>query len=302
MTPEFLRSLLGNLREGIAIAQNGRFVYVSQAYCRIYGYTEDEMLANSNSDVLQMVHPDDKEKLIKSHYERLEGKMTTNTYEVRVLSKKLETRWLDASVSVIDYHGKPATLMSVIDITERKIMEEHLRESMERFHALVNITPDFIAIHDSEGRFLFLNHFAEGFGEKDVIGNSAFEFLGEGSREIFMSNLQECIQTWTPRKFEYTAFGDEGKLKIYESCFIPLLDRNKQVNVVSFARDITDIKQAGQNVQDRILEMERLANLTIGRELAMIGLKKEVNRLLKEFGKEEKYKIIEDENSEEGSP
>ncbi len=301
MAPEFLRSLLDNLREGIAISQDGRFVFVSQAFCRIFGYTAEEILAKSSSDVLQMVHPDDREKLIKPHYERLEGKVAPNAYEVRVLSKNLETRWLDARVSVIDHNLKPATLMAVIDITERKVMEEHLRESMERFHALVNITPDFIAIHDTEGVYLFLNHYAEGFGENDIIGKSAFDFLGEGSHEIFRYNLQECIQTWTPRKFEYTAYGDRGILKIFESCLIPLLDRNKQVNVVSFARDITDIKKAGKDIQDKISEMERLANLTIGRELAMIGLKKEVNRLLKESGREKKYKIIEDEGSEEGS-
>jgi PAS domain S-box-containing protein len=299
MTPEFLRSLLDDLREGIAIEQDGRFVYVSQAYCRIYGYTTEEMLAKSSSDVLQMVHPDDLGKLIKLHYDRLEGKVANAAYEIRILSKNLETRWLDARVSVIDHNLKPATIMAVIDITERKVMEEHLRESMERFHALVNITPDFIAIHDAEGGYLFLNHYAKGYGEKDIIGKSAFEFLNEGSREIFRENLQECVQTWAPRKFEYTAFGEEGKMKIYESYLIPLLDRNKQVNVVSFARDITDIKESERDINEKISELERFKDLTVGRELVMIGLKKEVNRLLRESGREEKYRIIGEIGSEE---
>jgi PAS domain S-box-containing protein len=299
MTSDFLKSLLDNLREGIAVSQDGRFVFVSQAFCRIFGYTADEMLAKSNQDVELMVHPDDREKLIITHYERLEGKVAAPAYEVRVISKNHETRWLDARFSVIDHNMKPATMMSVIDITERKVMKDHLLESMERFHALVNITPDFFAIHDAEGRFLFLNHYIKGFSEKDVIGKSAYEFLSEDSREIFRDNLQECIRTWTARKFEYSALGEEGKLKIYESFLIPLLDHNKQVNIVSIARDVTDKTWAEEAIREKISELERFQDLTVGREMIMIGLKKEVNMLLKEQGREEKYKIVTGDGSQE---
>lgn len=301
MTPEILRSIIDNLREGIAITQDGCFVFASPGYCKILGYTADEILGKSSIDVELMMHPDDLGKVLQIHHDRMEGLVSEPAYEIRVMSKNGDLRWLDAKVSVMEFNGKPATLIAVIDITDRKIMIENLRESIERFHALVDITPDFIAIHDAEGRYLFLNHYAEGFGEKDVIGKSVYEFLSEVSREIFRENLHECVQTWTPRKFEYTAFGDEGKLKSYESCFIPLLDRNKQVNVVSFARDITDIQKAEHDIHEKITEMERFKDLTVGRELVMIGLKKEVNRLLKECGMEEKYIIIGDAGSEEGS-
>ena len=40
-------------------------------------------------------------------------------------------------------------------------------------------------------------------------------------------------------------------------------------------------------------DLQRFQNLTVGRELTMIELKKEVNNLLKQNGQEEKYKIVE---------
>jgi hypothetical protein len=56
--------------------------------------------------------------------------------------------------------------------------------------------------------------------------------------------------------------------------------------------DITERKKAEQAVQEKMDELERFHKLTVGRELTMIELKKEVNGLLKKMGQEEKYKIV----------
>ena len=56
--------------------------------------------------------------------------------------------------------------------------------------------------------------------------------------------------------------------------------------------DITERKMAEQAIQEKIDELERFHKLTVGRELTMIELKKEVNGLLKKMGQEEKYKIV----------
>jgi len=56
--------------------------------------------------------------------------------------------------------------------------------------------------------------------------------------------------------------------------------------------DITERKQAEEELQNKINELQRFHSVTIGRELTMIELKKEVNALLRESGEEEKYKIV----------
>jgi len=57
-------------------------------------------------------------------------------------------------------------------------------------------------------------------------------------------------------------------------------------------RDITMRKQAESVLKQKMDELERFNDLTVGRELVMIKLKKEINELLKLAGKEEKYTIV----------
>ena len=56
--------------------------------------------------------------------------------------------------------------------------------------------------------------------------------------------------------------------------------------------DFTERKQAEEELKKNIKQLERFNRLTVGRELRMIELKKEINELLKETGRVEKYKII----------
>src|SRR4030042_3879211 len=70
-------------------------------------------------------------------------------------------------------------------IAERKQAEESIQESEEKWRSLVSILPDYISLIDREGRFLFLNHYAEGFTEKEVIGSSVYQYFSTQSKEIF---------------------------------------------------------------------------------------------------------------------
>jgi ribosome assembly protein YihI (activator of Der GTPase) len=62
--------------------------------------------------------------------------------------------------------------------------------------------------------------------------------------------------------------------------------------VISFV-DITERKQAEQALLAKMDELERFQKLTVGRELTMVEIKKEVNSLLKKLGMDEKYRIVE---------
>jgi hypothetical protein len=57
--------------------------------------------------------------------------------------------------------------------------------------------------------------------------------------------------------------------------------------------DNTGRKQAEERLKKKMDELQRFQSLTVGRELVMIELKKEVNELLKISGRKEKYRIVE---------
>ena len=146
-----------------------------------------------------------------------------------------------------------ATLKLLEDLREenesRRKSEEVARLNEEKWRSLVNFSPDFIALHDLEGRFLFLNHYAEGFTEKDVIGSSVYQYQSPESVELFRSYTEIAINTWTSQLFEHTAMGENGTLKAYDEYLIPIRGKNHEINIMAIARDVTERKQAEDEQQ-----------------------------------------------------
>ena len=74
------------------------------------------------------------------------------------------------------YKGKPASQVILWDITNRKHMEEALRESHAKWRSLVENIPDVIVTLDRDGTILFINRLFPGYGRAQVIGANISDF------------------------------------------------------------------------------------------------------------------------------
>ena len=96
---------------------------------RIYSLTLKE--------IFESVHPEDKRMVMEQFMKKQEGSQDViNHYQYRIFNKKGEIVWLDNLSKTINFMGRPANLITVIDITERKLAEERLKESEEKFRSL----------------------------------------------------------------------------------------------------------------------------------------------------------------------
>jgi len=91
---------------------------------------------------------------------------------------------------------------------------------------------------------------------------------------------------------EFEVIGFNGGRSWLETSAVPFNTGGKIVQL-AITRDITERKLAEDALQEKMDELIRFHRLTVGRELTMIELKKEINELLKQSGKEEKYNIFE---------
>ena len=188
------------------------------------------------------------------------------------------------------------------DSKERKKLkaaQKALQESEARFKQVVEVANEWIWETDNEGIYTYCSPACEsitGYKPEELVGKMHFY-------DLFPPNHQADLMQNSPeflKKIE--VFRDsvnenlhkDGHIVLISTTGIPIINsKGKLTGYRGVAYDITLRKQAEEVIQNRVEELERFHKLTIGRELFMIELKKEINHLLGKLGKEPKYKIVE---------
>jgi PAS domain S-box-containing protein len=126
---EKFRVLANSSPTAIMLYQDDRWIYANRAAEQICGYPEQELLAMNFWDI---VHPDFRAIVRERGQSRQQREETTNRYEFKIITKDGEERWVSLSGASTILHGRPAGIISVLDITDRKLAEEERREWQER--------------------------------------------------------------------------------------------------------------------------------------------------------------------------
>ncbi|HWH70142.1 MAG TPA: PAS domain S-box protein, partial [Candidatus Sulfotelmatobacter sp.] len=153
-------------------------------------------------------------------------------------------------------HNLVETIVTFIDITERKQAEEELRESQERLQMIVRSEPECVKIVSSDGTLLEMNPAGLAMIETEsaasVIGKPIISIIHPEDRQAWMRFHASVVQG-SSGTLRFRILGLRGTPRWLESHSVPLHDRyGTTVSVLSVTRDITERKRA---------EEERLANL-----------------------------------------
>lgn len=126
--------LVENSLIGIYIDQDERIQFANKRLGHIFGYSRDEL---AGMDVLDLVHPEDKQLVKQIRERRLQGRHVPSEYEARGIKKGGETIWIKRRNSRIEYHGKPAILGNIVDISARKHAEKALQKARDELEQRV---------------------------------------------------------------------------------------------------------------------------------------------------------------------
>lgn len=121
---ERYRLLIETAQEGIVVVQDGRLVFANPRVSTIIGSPVGEL---KNMLFIDYVFHEDQESVLHNHRLRLEGRETPERYQLRILRKNGEIAWIETSGTCIEWNGQPAALNFLVDITERKEVEEKIR-------------------------------------------------------------------------------------------------------------------------------------------------------------------------------
>jgi len=143
---------------GISIIQDMGIKYINQRMADYLGYTREELLNLEPEGFLNIIHPDDRDWGKKiSLNNQLGGKKTTDHFEIRIIKKNGNTIWLDVYARTILYDGRSAAMNVSIDITDRKITEQKLKESEEKYRLIFDNSPIGIGISNKAGEVITIN-------------------------------------------------------------------------------------------------------------------------------------------------
>ena len=186
-------------------ATEGVFVDANDAFLRNTGYSRQEVIGRRAEDVGIVADTNEFEHFATT----LREQRTVYGIELKCRIKTGEIRTCRFSSGIILMGGKPHILSTVEDITEHKQAEEALRQSEEKFRALVEHSLDGILILDPQGRILFANHAAgkiiEAENFPDLVGvRNVMEFIAPESHADVI------------RDFSTVATGVDGYLARYK--------------------------------------------------------------------------------------
>ncbi|HLF74307.1 MAG TPA: PAS domain S-box protein [Anaerolineales bacterium] len=147
------------------------------------------------------------------------------------------------------------------DITERKQMEEALRESEERFRAIVSQATTGIVRKDVAGRLLFVNQaFCDmlGYSESELVGRTIWELTHEEDIEENKRLYDRLLVEGTPFRLEKRLIRRDGSTLWVNVSVSPIMDAaGRPQSAVSVSVDISRRKQAEEELR-RSEERERV--------------------------------------------
>ncbi|MGH9459311.1 MAG: EAL domain-containing protein [Thermoanaerobaculia bacterium] len=190
-------------------------------------------------------------------------------------------RRIPVSVSgsvVRDWDRRPAGIvLTAVDLTERELAEQRLREGEKRYRELVEQSPDLIAIH-REGTMIFINpagtRMLGATRPEEILGRKVLEFVHEASRPIVLERLKRLGGGMAVEQVEEKLVRLDGGVIDAEVTALPYLSEG-EASILVMARDVTDrrrseaelkqtlslVKSTLESTADGILVVDRVGKI-----------------------------------------
>ncbi|MFZ2448625.1 MAG: PAS domain S-box protein [Syntrophobacteraceae bacterium] len=256
---------------------DGTLSFVNNAYCRYFGRTIEELLGRSFQPPVPAGGP----SLAPSRLGALTVANPTETYELRVIAGNGETRWLRWIVRAIFEGGKQVEFQAIgEDITERRLAREALRESEEKYRALIETTGTGYGILDSDGRVLDANlEYVRLTGHgalEEILGRGVSEWTAPHDVARNSEAIEKCARQGFFNHLEVEYINAEQKRTPIE-INATVLSTSEGLRIIALCRDISGRRQAQEALRESETKLRAIYN-TVGTGIFIID--KETNRII----------------------
>jgi PAS domain S-box-containing protein len=287
---------------------DGTTVYVNDAFAEMHGYTKEELVGKPH-DILHI--DEEMSTTIKDARERL--KKGEHVFIEETHKKKDGTTipvQVNASI-ILGNDGQPMFIAGIIsDITKQKELTNKLKESENLFRTLIEQSSSGVYIHDPvKNKLFYANPLIReilGINEEDIEKTDLFKYLNPDDAKLIKEITRKRLTGEKTDPSAEVRIYPPGKKEMWVRLYTTFIKYKGVTAALASVIDITESKEVRLKEKERLEELQRYKDATIGREMRVIELKREVNKICKEQGLALKYKDtdekIEEQNSMETTP
>ena len=222
---------------------NGTYIDVNEGFTKLTGYTREDAIGKSSIELNIWYDPEDRQRLVKA----LKSKGYVENLEAKVRRKNGQIGVGLMSARVLRLDQDDVILSITRDITERKQVEDALRESEDRYHQLFDASTDAILVRTGETiinansaalKLFRANHIG------DLVGKRYLDFVPPYDRPKSAERLKKSMKgDWIvpPREHRLTTL--DGQVIYVESAGVPIKYQG-EIHHFGMFREITDRKRA----------------------------------------------------------
>ncbi len=235
------------------------YVDINEAFSRVTGYSRDEVIGKSPADLSLFAHIEDRDRAL----EMMQEKGSVQDYEVEIKIKSGEIRIGLFSVDLIEIQDEKLLLTIMVDITDRKRIEEALKLSEAKIRAIIDSAFVGIMTIDDMGRITSVNDSLNklcGYEADELLNMSMNVLIPKDSRpkhDQFLANKSSSSnKSMVGKTLEVTAVKKNGTIfPAYISVAEFFVEGQRKY--AAFFEDLSDLKKT----QEQLIQSEKLASL-----------------------------------------
>lgn len=224
----------------IAYDLSGRIIYANRATCRERGYNREEVLQKKVWDLI----PQELADVTKHRFKTIEesGELVFETTHVRKDGSVFQA---DGRSSLVEISGEKFIIAVYRDITQRRQIEQALRENEQRYEAIFEFNPDPAYLLDMDRKFVRVNQAAcriTGYEREELIGKSYETVVGQ---RFLRDDHQQFHPILNGQRVEQELeiFSKNGKVLNLRVANTAIESDGKVIGVYGVAEDITESKR-----------------------------------------------------------
>jgi PAS domain S-box-containing protein/putative nucleotidyltransferase with HDIG domain len=244
----------------ISTFPDGRYIDVNEAFLQVFGYRREEVVGFKRSELNVWENPENLKRIAQNLHE----KKSFRNLETSVCTKSGELRIGLISADIIDISGSEYVLLVFNDITERKLGEEALKQSEEKYRSLIVNLNDVIFTVNAEGHVAYISPVIErfaGYKAVEIIGKPFMSYIHPEDLQGLLEHFRRSLSGQT-EPTEFRLLRKDGTYIFVRSLNRALVE-NGQVSLTGVLSDITERKRAEEGLRESHTKLAKTLEQTV---------------------------------------